>query len=114
MNLTGYERITVNGLNFYMKTEGLALVESIEKILMSRKCSPIQKWRKVKNLLDSQHHSVLSDTFMLYAHHLENKAIKLTDGQRGVTQQIMHMVAEVCLKKAKHEDPLSSQRGRSQ
>ena len=114
MNLSGYERINVNGLNFYIKTEGLALVESIEKVLMSRKYSPIDKWRKVKNLLDSQPYSVLSDTFMLYAHHLENKAIKLTDDERGATEQIMHLVAEVCLKKAKHEDPLSSQRGRSQ
>lgn len=114
MNLSGYERINVNGLNFYIKTEGLALVESIEKVLMSKKYSPIDKWRKVKNLIDSQPYSVLSDTFMLYAHHLENKAIKLTDDERGATEQIMHLVAEVCLKKAKHEDPLSSQRGRSQ
>ena len=50
MNLSGYERIKINGLNFYMKTEGLALVESIEKILMSRKCSPIEKLRILLNV----------------------------------------------------------------
>tara|TARA_B100000700_G_C14942158_1_gene807334 strand:- start:661 stop:1005 length:345 start_codon:yes stop_codon:yes gene_type:complete len=114
MNVSGYNRITINGLNFYTKTEGLVLLESIEKILICRKNSLMEKKHKLKILLDSQPYSVLSHAFMLYAHHLENTSIQLTEGERGTTEQMMQLIAEICLEKAKHRIWLLPQGGWSQ